>query len=326
MKMENIAFFLNVCKSRLNVPEATLFSPPDIQDDTGPTAMFKVLRVLLFLRSEHPGDVKIDESLLKALAETSREPEPELEPEPEPEPPGPRVEPTPPAAEPEPQPDDEDPEILEAQRAAAEAAEVAQRALETAKAAQVKAAQQAKEKAERVAAEKVAAAERLATEKAAAAEKAAADKAEQERIAAAKATKEQELIAAKQKEEIARKAATDAAKAKVTPALAATASATNGAVSLAYLSGKSVTTANSLSEILTCINGELSIESKEELSNSLKGHLLAVEDKILYSTDQELRAFCYETGLGTSLKDVPEGKERRWYVEWILKYGRVGSS
>jgi hypothetical protein len=27
-------------------------------------------------------------------------------------------------------------------------------------------------------------------------------------------------------------------------------------------------------------------------------------------------------GLGSTLADVPEGRERKYYVEWILKYGR----
>lgn len=315
MKMENIAFFLAVAKSRFSVPATVLFSPTDVHDDTEPTAMLKVLRVLLLLRQECLGDVQIDSDLLKALedseAAAAGEPEPQPEPPIEPQP---DEEPQPPA-EPTPEPTaDEDPAVLEAERAAQEAAEAAQRALEVARAAQEKARKDAAERAEKLAQEK-AAAEKAAAEKAAA-DKAAADA----KAAADKAAADAKVAAAK--------AAADAKAAAATPKTAAT---TNGvsSASAAYLAGKSEgegLQGQVLAEILSCIHSELTVESKQELQDALTSHVRGVQEKILYSSDKELRALCHEMGLGASLANVPENKERKFYVDWILKHGRITSS
>jgi len=52
MKMENIAFFLTAAKSRFNVPQATLFAPTDVHDDSDPASLGKVLNVLLYIKEE----------------------------------------------------------------------------------------------------------------------------------------------------------------------------------------------------------------------------------------------------------------------------------
>jgi len=55
MKMENIAFFLTACKSRFNIPQAVIFAPTDIHDDSDPTSMRKVINVLLLMKQEMGG-------------------------------------------------------------------------------------------------------------------------------------------------------------------------------------------------------------------------------------------------------------------------------
>jgi len=57
-QIENGTFFLQACKTRLGLPESSLFQTSDIQDETeetGLTALRKILAVLLQLRKEHPG-------------------------------------------------------------------------------------------------------------------------------------------------------------------------------------------------------------------------------------------------------------------------------
>jgi len=76
-------------------------------------------------------------------------------------------------------------------------------------------------------------------------------------------------------------------------------------------------------EILECIHNELSIESKLALLAELAKQENIIQDKLLYASNDELRQICFETGLGSSLDDVPPNKDRKWYVEWIVKYGRV---
>jgi hypothetical protein len=78
-----------------------------------------------------------------------------------------------------------------------------------------------------------------------------------------------------------------------------------------------------LKEVTTAINTELSLESKIALLQSLEAHVRAVDSKIMWASDAELRVLCHETGLGNTLNDVPANKPRQWYVEWITKYGRV---
>lgn len=145
------------------MPATTLFSPTDVHDDSDPAAMLKVLRVLLLLRVECPGEAVIDADLLKgtgsslltptehkfvsffyfkaatnlltllALEDSNKadaEPTPD-EPEPTPDEPEPTPsEPEPSPAEPEPEPVEEDPELIAAEKAAQEAALLAQQAAE----------------------------------------------------------------------------------------------------------------------------------------------------------------------------------------------------
>jgi hypothetical protein len=75
-------------------------------------------------------------------------------------------------------------------------------------------------------------------------------------------------------------------------------------------------------EILHCIHNELSHESKVSLIRSVEAHTKAIQEKVLYASDSDLRQLCFDMGLGGSLSDIPQGKERKYYVEWILKYGR----
>jgi len=75
-------------------------------------------------------------------------------------------------------------------------------------------------------------------------------------------------------------------------------------------------------EILQCIHRELSIESKLVLLGDVIRHNDVIEEKLLYASDNDLRKLCFEMGLGSSLDDVPQNKERRWYVEWIIKNGK----
>jgi len=76
------------------------------------------------------------------------------------------------------------------------------------------------------------------------------------------------------------------------------------------------------SEILMCVNTELSIESKIFLLRDIVKRNNEIEENLLYASDTELRKLCFDMGLGTNLEDVPKDKERRWYVDWIVKYGR----
>jgi len=77
------------------------------------------------------------------------------------------------------------------------------------------------------------------------------------------------------------------------------------------------------SEILECIHQEMSIVSKLQLLDTVAAHSSKIQEKLLYATDAELRQLCYEMGLGNSLSDIPVGKDRKWYIEWIIKYGRA---
>jgi len=75
-------------------------------------------------------------------------------------------------------------------------------------------------------------------------------------------------------------------------------------------------------EILHVIHNELCIESKMAILSKIVQHNTTIEEKILYASDNELRQLCFEMGLGDSVSNVPQGKERRWYVDWIMMYGR----
>jgi len=323
------------------------FSPTDVHDNSEPSAMLKVLRVLLLLRVECPGEAIIDDSLLKALEASSKAveeataAEAELEPQPpedsEPQPPTEESKPqytipeqaetrnySIPVDEPIP-PDDEDPELLAAEKAAQEAAEAAQALLAAAKEKQEKAVEAAKERA----AERTRLAE---AEKARIAEeKASADRLAAEKLAADK-------LAAAEKDKAAQAAAQAAAvqaqakpvvRAASTTQVASAAAPVQGrsSASAAYLAGKIEPSIQNevLRELVNTIHAELSVEFKQKLHLELGEHLDAVHEKVMAASDKELRVLCHEMGLGASLSAVPENKERKWYVNWILQHGRVGS-
>jgi len=77
-----------------------------------------------------------------------------------------------------------------------------------------------------------------------------------------------------------------------------------------------------LKTITSTIHSELSLESKIKLISNLQGHINAVQNKIMNSTDDELHTLAHQMGLGKKLSDLPS-KDREWYLEFLLKYGRV---
>lgn len=74
--------------------------------------------------------------------------------------------------------------------------------------------------------------------------------------------------------------------------------------------------------ITDAINNELSFESKKSLVEELQSEVLSLHKKLAIATEEELRVLAHEYGLGNTINEVPSGKERKWYIEWILKYGR----
>eukprot|EP01126_Amoeba_proteus_P001411 TRINITY_DN10402_c0_g1_i5.p1 TRINITY_DN10402_c0_g1~~TRINITY_DN10402_c0_g1_i5.p1 ORF type:complete len:293 (-),score=49.16 TRINITY_DN10402_c0_g1_i5:92-970(-) len=85
MQLENIAFFLAVCKTRFGISEQSLFTPTDVQDESeeaNVNTLRKMLSVMIQIRAAFPGS---DQEELVLEPETE-EPTDEVEPEPEPEP------------------------------------------------------------------------------------------------------------------------------------------------------------------------------------------------------------------------------------------------
>lgn len=93
-------------------------------------------------------------------------------------------------------------------------------------------------------------------------------------------------------------------------------------------------------EVLSTIHSELSPESKQQIFQSLHGllllfavnstlfsltlgHLHALEQKVLYASDAELRSLAHEMGLGASVNDIPANASRKYLVEFVMKYGRA---
>jgi len=218
-----------------------------------------------------------------------------------------------------------------------EAEEMAKKMIAERKAAEEKAQKQAQEKAEK---EKLAL-EKLESEKLAAEEKKM--KLEKEKADKEKADKEEkekaeklasEKLAAKEKEEKEKAAAKEKEEKEALQRLAEKEKSeksqpqSSGATgSTWYLEGRTSEYVDIQSEvtaeILACIHNELSIESKIKLLGVQQTHAKAIQDKIVYSSDGELRQLCHEMGLGSSLSDVPQGKDRKWYVDYIKKYGRA---
>lgn len=77
------------------------------------------------------------------------------------------------------------------------------------------------------------------------------------------------------------------------------------------------------------------------LCADVNSHNRAIQEKLLYASDNELRQLCFDMGLGifffltffdfftprlnfvgSVIEDVPQGKDRKWYVDWIINYGR----
>lgn len=78
-----------------------------------------------------------------------------------------------------------------------------------------------------------------------------------------------------------------------------------------------------LSVILDTANVELSVDSKRKLLRRLQAQISFVEEKVLSSSDDQLRTLAHSMGLGETLEDIPLTKGRDWLVEFILKYGRA---
>lgn len=75
--------------------------------------------------------------------------------------------------------------------------------------------------------------------------------------------------------------------------------------------------------IQSAIHNELSFESKKSLLDELQEQVFVIHKRLAAATDEELRRLAHEYGLGNTLADVPSGKDRKWYIDWILKYGRT---
>jgi len=75
-------------------------------------------------------------------------------------------------------------------------------------------------------------------------------------------------------------------------------------------------------EILAVVHSELSVEYKTKLISSLEAQLDAFYQKLVTASVDDLRQLAHTSGLGHSVNDVPTGKPRQWYVDFIVKYGR----
>lgn len=49
----------------------------------------------------------------------------------------------------------------------------------------------------------------------------------------------------------------------------------------------------------------------------------ALEQKVLYASDSELRSLAHEMGLGASVNDIPANASRKYLVEFVMKFGRA---
>lgn len=78
-----------------------------------------------------------------------------------------------------------------------------------------------------------------------------------------------------------------------------------------------------MQEIVSTISNHLSYESKRELITELRSEVHSLRRKLADANEEELRVLAHQYGLGNTLVDVPANKERKWYIEWILKYGRT---
>jgi len=300
MKMENIAFFLTACKLRFNIPQAVIFAPTDIHDDD-PACMRKVVNVLLLLKQEVGGGMTAAEAA-KALEEAELERarriaeevaiEGEEEPKPKPPPIELKDDMEVPQLTPEPTPredhlSDDDEEI--------EPPDV-----EPEPPAPVK----------------------VPTPAPAPVPVKAPTPAPAPAPVSVK-------VPTPAPAPVSVKVPTPAPAS--TPVTAPAHNETNGsAIGLDtdwYLHGKTTAhvdvQAEVQREIAAVIHAELSIENKAKLIDALQAQVNTIQQRIMSSSNEELRALAHSMGLGGSLSDVPATKDRKWYIEFVLKYGRA---
>jgi len=318
MKMENIAFFLTAAKSRFNIPQAVIFAPTDIHDDSYPTSMRKVINVLLLMQQEMGGGPSAAEAA-KELEEAELKRQKEMDeleqidiaagvlahPTPKPQPkPLPVVE--------DPQPPSEDQQLSDDEGE--------------------------KEKKEAPAAEPEPEPEPQPPPK-------AATKTDVKKPAP---PPEPEPHVPEPEPEPEPAPAPKAAPAKVAETSVKTAPAptaaahkdthhdtkTNGSGPAGsaefdyYLKGKPSTDhaqvqSKILAQIVEVVDSELSVEAKLKLVQQVQAHITAVHHKIMNSSNDELRQLAHDMGLGSTISEVPGNKERQWYVDFILKHGRA---
>jgi len=217
MQLENGGFFITACKSRLGIPEASLFQATDIQDETEETGLIslrKILDVMIQLRKEYPGANQSDTIELDATDDSATPEVPSF---------------------PEPDPD----------------------------------------------------------------------------------TVERVLVSSHFAQ-----SATDFD-------VQSTSHNTNtDSLSQQYIAGNSKATDGFQSTvygiILSAIHDSLSVEAKKGLVSELRTEVRSLQTRIVTATDEELRVIAHEYGLGASLADVPTNKERKWYIDWIFQFGRLG--
>jgi len=333
MKMENIAFFLTACKSRFNIPQAVIFAPTDIHDDSDPTSMRKVINVLLLMKQEIGGGPSAADAAKELEeAEVKRQKEmDELEqldiaagvlaaptPKPQPKPlPAMEENPAPPTEEAQ-LSDDEDKKEKDKEK------------------------EKEKDKDKEHHHHPPPAASEPEPEpepepqpppKVTPPPKAEPPKKQPEPEPAHVAEPEPEpepLPPPKVSKPEPPKPTPVQAPA---PAPAHHEAKTNGSGAAGpefdyYLKGKpssdhAQVQNKILAQIVEVIDSELSLEAKLKLVQQVQAHITAVHQKVMGSSTDELRQLAHDMGLGNSLSDVPSNKERQWYVEFILKHGRA---
>lgn len=291
MKMENIAFFLTACKSRFNIPQAVIFAPTDIHDDTDPTSMRKVINVLLLMKQEIGGGPSAAEAA-KQLEEEERKREEEMDQLVAADvaagiitPPAPKK----PAAAPAPPPE----EVVENPPLSDDEGD-----------------KEAKEEPKH---------EKYASEE--------QSKPEEPEIEP-EPPKVVPKVEPKVEPKVTPKPEPAKPSAHVT---SNSASHTNGSALAPendwYLKGKPAhdhgeVQGKVLTQIVGVIDQELCLEAKLQLIQQLQNHISAVNHKVMTATNEELRVLAHEMGLGHSLTEVPQ-KDRQWYIDFILKHGRA---
>jgi len=287
MKMENIAFFLTACKTRFNIPQAVIFAPTDIHDDSDPTAMRKVINVLLLMKQEMGGGPSAAEAA-KQLEEAEKKRQQEFEElEAADLAAGVIVAPTP---KPKPAPvvniPDEEPHLSDDEPSAA--------------------------------------AHEEEPEEPAKAKEPEPEELEPEPQPPPKPVVQQKPPAQPQPKPVEHKL-------EPKPVVTEPKPVTNGTSTHEfdyYLKGKTPTDHSQIqgkivTQIVDVIDSELSLDSKLKLVFQLQAHINAVHHKVLLSTNDELKHLAHDMGLGNALNDIPGTKDRQWYIDFILKHGRI---